>query len=130
MLPLQPASAFAVGRYAHVPLLQGTNHDEGRFFVGFGFDALGKPLTAAQSRTRQIGADRRPGTDRPISADGTFPGSGLDLRRPGSGCAAGVGPVQPGAGNACQLGRAPPNAPVTVARAQRIRSAAVSGCSP
>ena len=27
-------------------------------------------------------------------------------------------------------GRAPPNAPVTVARAQRIRSAAVSGCSP
>ena len=73
MLPLQPASAFAVGRYAHVPLLQGTNHDEGRFFVGFGFDVLGKPLTAAQSRTRRIGADRRPGTDRPISADGTFP---------------------------------------------------------
>jgi para-nitrobenzyl esterase len=31
-----------------VPLLQGTNHDEGRFFVGFFFDALGSPLTAAQ----------------------------------------------------------------------------------
>jgi para-nitrobenzyl esterase len=47
-LPQQPAAAFAEGRYAHVPLLQGTNHDEGRFFVGFEFDAFGKPLTAAQ----------------------------------------------------------------------------------
>jgi para-nitrobenzyl esterase len=59
VLPLQPASAFAAGRYAHVPLLQGTNHDEGRFFVGFEFDALGKPLTAAQYPqvlTAQFGA--------------------------------------------------------------------------
>jgi para-nitrobenzyl esterase len=47
-LPLPPQAAFAAGRYAHVPLLQGTNHDEGRFFVGFSFDAFGKPLTAAQ----------------------------------------------------------------------------------
>jgi para-nitrobenzyl esterase len=47
-LPIQPATAFATGRYAHVPLLNGTNHDEGRFFVGFGFDALGHPITAAQ----------------------------------------------------------------------------------
>jgi para-nitrobenzyl esterase len=36
------------GRYAHVPLLQGTNHDEGRFFVALAYDALGHPLTAAQ----------------------------------------------------------------------------------
>jgi para-nitrobenzyl esterase len=48
VLPLQPATAFLTGRYAHVPLLQGTNHDEGRFFVALGFDALGHPLTAAQ----------------------------------------------------------------------------------
>jgi para-nitrobenzyl esterase len=48
VLPLQPAQAFATGRYDHVPLLQGTNHDEGRFFAALGFDALGKPLTAAQ----------------------------------------------------------------------------------
>jgi para-nitrobenzyl esterase len=47
-LPQQPATAFAAGRYDHVPMLQGTNHDEGRFFVAFGFDALGAPLTAAQ----------------------------------------------------------------------------------
>jgi para-nitrobenzyl esterase len=59
VLPLQPSSAFAAGRYAHVPLLQGTNHDEGRFFVGFEFDALGKPLTAVQYPqvlTAQFGA--------------------------------------------------------------------------
>ena len=48
VLPLPPATAFAEGRYAHVPLLQGTNHDEGRFFVALGFDALGHPITAAQ----------------------------------------------------------------------------------
>jgi para-nitrobenzyl esterase len=47
-LPLPPATAFATGRYAHVPLLQGTNHDEGRFFVGFEYDAQGTPITAAQ----------------------------------------------------------------------------------
>src|SRR5262249_5868142 len=49
-LPLSPLSAFEAGRYLHVPLLQGSNHDEGRFFVGVAFDALGHPLTAASSR--------------------------------------------------------------------------------
>ncbi|HEV3067712.1 MAG TPA: carboxylesterase family protein [Streptosporangiaceae bacterium] len=48
-LPLAPLSAFEAGQYQHVPLLQGTNHDEGRFFVGIEFDVLGHhPLTAAQ----------------------------------------------------------------------------------
>jgi para-nitrobenzyl esterase len=47
-LPQQPATAFADGRYNHVPLLQGTNHDEGRFFVAFAFDVAGHPLTAAE----------------------------------------------------------------------------------
>lgn len=47
-LPLQPATAFADGQYTHVPLLQGTNHDEGRFFVALLFDGFGHPLTAAQ----------------------------------------------------------------------------------
>jgi para-nitrobenzyl esterase len=47
-LPLSPLRAFETGRYLHVPLLQGTNHDEGRFFVGLEFDAQGHPLTAAQ----------------------------------------------------------------------------------
>jgi len=48
VLPLPPAAAFAAGRYSHVPLLQGTNHDEGRFFVALGYDLEGRPLTAAQ----------------------------------------------------------------------------------
>jgi para-nitrobenzyl esterase len=47
-LPLSPLRAFETGRYLHVPLLQGSNHDEGRFFVGLEFDVLGHPLTAAQ----------------------------------------------------------------------------------
>ena len=58
-LPLTPVTAFATGRYAHVPLLQGTNHDEGRFFVGFEFDAIAHPMTAAQYPvvlTAQFGA--------------------------------------------------------------------------
>ena len=46
VLPVQPPAAFADGDYLHVPLLQGSNLDEGRFFVAFGFDALGQPLTA------------------------------------------------------------------------------------
>ena len=48
VLPLAPAQAFATGQYNHVPLLDGTNHDEGRFFVAINFDAVGAPLTAAQ----------------------------------------------------------------------------------
>jgi para-nitrobenzyl esterase len=48
-LPQSPLGAFETGRYLHVPLLQGSNHDEGRFFVGIEFDVLGQhPLTAAQ----------------------------------------------------------------------------------
>ena len=48
ILPEQPPAAFADGDYIHVPLLQGSNHDEGRFFVALAFDALGQPLTAAE----------------------------------------------------------------------------------
>jgi para-nitrobenzyl esterase len=47
-LPAQPSTAFADGRYAHVPLLQGTNHDEGRFFVALEYDGFGRPITTAQ----------------------------------------------------------------------------------
>jgi para-nitrobenzyl esterase len=48
VLPATAAAAFASGRYVHVPLLQGTNHDEGRFFPALEFDVSGHPLTAAQ----------------------------------------------------------------------------------
>ena len=47
-LPLQPAIAFTTGRYAHVPLLQGTDLDDERLSVGFEFGVLGPPMTAAQ----------------------------------------------------------------------------------
>jgi para-nitrobenzyl esterase len=47
-LPESPITAILTGHYTHVPLLQGSNHDEGRFFVGLEFDALGHPMTRAQ----------------------------------------------------------------------------------
>jgi para-nitrobenzyl esterase len=48
-LPLDPIKAFETGNYLHVPLLQGSNLDEGEFFVGIEYDLLrGHPLTAAQ----------------------------------------------------------------------------------
>ncbi len=47
-LPMSPITAFLKGRYAHVQLLQGSNHDEGRFFVGLEFDLLGHPITKKQ----------------------------------------------------------------------------------
>jgi para-nitrobenzyl esterase len=59
-LPLNPIKAFETGHYLHVPLLQGSNLDEGEFFVGIEFDFLaGHPLTAAQYPkvvTAQFGA--------------------------------------------------------------------------
>jgi para-nitrobenzyl esterase len=59
-LPESPISAFLTGRYTHVPLLQGSNHDEGRFFVGLDFDVLqGHPMTRTQYPqvvTAQFGA--------------------------------------------------------------------------
>jgi para-nitrobenzyl esterase len=49
VLPVSTLAAFESGRYAHVPLLQGTNHDEGQFFVGLEFDVgEGHPMTSAQ----------------------------------------------------------------------------------
>jgi para-nitrobenzyl esterase len=63
-LPLPTATAFQTGRYAHVPLIQGTNHDEGRFFAGFEYDYLGKPITAAeypQILTAEFGASAAAG---------------------------------------------------------------------
>jgi para-nitrobenzyl esterase len=47
-LPRSSLDAFRSGQFIHVPLLQGTNHDEGRFFVAVGFDLPGHPITAHQ----------------------------------------------------------------------------------
>jgi len=46
VLRQSPDSAFATGQFNHVPLINGTNHDEWRFFVALFFDLSGSPITA------------------------------------------------------------------------------------
>jgi para-nitrobenzyl esterase len=104
-LPRSPTAAFLAGRYDHVPLLQGSNHDEGRLFVGLGFDLLGHPITKKQYPelvTAQFGAKGAQAilAKYPLSAcrspdlaysavltDSTFsyPALGADLLAAGSG---------------------------------------------
>jgi para-nitrobenzyl esterase len=48
LLPRQIPDAIASGRFNHVPVLEGTNHDEDRLFVALFFDLAGNPVTAAQ----------------------------------------------------------------------------------
>jgi para-nitrobenzyl esterase len=50
VIPRQPAEAFATGQFNKVPLINGSNHDEGTLFVAFS-----EPQTPAQfeQRTRQ-----------------------------------------------------------------------------
>ena len=43
-LPLPLATALATGQFHHVPVIQGTNHDEWRLFTAIGFDLLGNPI--------------------------------------------------------------------------------------
>ncbi|WP_329312351.1 carboxylesterase family protein [Streptomyces sp. NBC_01278] len=40
LLPLAPEEALRTGRFHHVPLIQGTNHDEMRMFVGLSLAAF------------------------------------------------------------------------------------------
>ena len=50
VIPQQPVLALALGQYNHVPIIEGTNHNEGALFVALGFDlnpARG-PLTTAE----------------------------------------------------------------------------------
>jgi para-nitrobenzyl esterase len=52
-IPQQPILSVALGKYNHVPVIEGTNHDEGRLFVALGFDlnpAVGT-ITAAEYPT-------------------------------------------------------------------------------
>jgi para-nitrobenzyl esterase len=43
-LPMPLAVAFATGQFNHVPVIQGTNHDEWRLFTALDFDLLGHPI--------------------------------------------------------------------------------------
>ena len=46
-LPIQPLLGIAYGVFNRVPVLQGTNHDEGRLFTAIDFDFKGAPLAAS-----------------------------------------------------------------------------------
>lgn len=46
VLPEQPMKAYDDGSASAVPVLMGSNHDEGRLFVGVSFDSQGTPITA------------------------------------------------------------------------------------
>jgi para-nitrobenzyl esterase len=43
-LPLSLATALATGQFNHVPVIQGTNHDEWRLFTALDFDLLENPI--------------------------------------------------------------------------------------
>ncbi len=47
ILPIQPLLGIALGQFNRVPVLQGSNHDEGRLFTAIDFDFKGAPLGAS-----------------------------------------------------------------------------------
>src|SRR5262249_5336349 len=47
VFPQQLDAAFTAGTFNHVPVVIGSNHDEGTLFVVDAFDAVGMPVTAA-----------------------------------------------------------------------------------
>jgi para-nitrobenzyl esterase len=52
VLPLSLGAALAAGKFNRVPVMQGSNHDEWRLFVGLDYDLLlGAPLTGASYAT-------------------------------------------------------------------------------
>jgi para-nitrobenzyl esterase len=51
ILPLSPAAAFASGQFNRVPVINGTNGNEGSLFIALAFDLKGGPLSAAEYPT-------------------------------------------------------------------------------
>ena len=53
LIPREPVISLLLGKFNHVPLLMGTNHDEGRLFIAIDFDLnpLAGPLSAAEYPT-------------------------------------------------------------------------------
>lgn len=47
-LPEKPITALTDGHFHHVPIILGTNQDEGRLFVGLSYDFFGHPISAEQ----------------------------------------------------------------------------------
>lgn len=54
VLPQSLDTAFATGQFRRLPLIQGTNHDEMRFFVAQDELAAGHPLTRAEYRAQVL----------------------------------------------------------------------------
>ncbi len=58
-IPIQPAEAFAEGQFQHIPVINGSNHDEYRLFVGLTrWATSAPPMTAKQYKatvTAQFG---------------------------------------------------------------------------
>lgn len=48
-LPLSLATALATGQFHHVPVIQGTNHDEWRLFTALDFDLLENPIANTEA---------------------------------------------------------------------------------
>jgi para-nitrobenzyl esterase len=46
-IPMGPAPAFAAGKFQHIPVINGSNHDEYRLFVGLTRWATGAPASTA-----------------------------------------------------------------------------------
>lgn len=69
LLPQPPAQAIASEQYNHVPLINGTNHYEGRLIAAFLFDLSGAPLQAS-GYAAALGtiSNFLPGTGYPLSA--------------------------------------------------------------
>jgi para-nitrobenzyl esterase len=52
VIPQAPATALVLGQFNHVPVMEGTNQNEGSLFIALGFDLTANgPLTAAQYPT-------------------------------------------------------------------------------
>jgi para-nitrobenzyl esterase len=53
-IPLGPAQAFAAGKFQHIPVVNGSNHDEYRLFVGLTRWATHAPASTAQQYVAKI----------------------------------------------------------------------------
>ena len=55
-LPRQPLQAYASGQFQHVPIINGSNHDEYRLFVGLD-ELLGEPILTPASYASTVDAN-------------------------------------------------------------------------
>ena len=88
-LPLSLGTALATGQFHHVPVMQGSNHDEWRLFTALDFDLLGHPIanneTAYEAALATLLGPLAPlvATQYPLatfpSADLAFAAAGTDV---------------------------------------------------